>query len=187
MLLDKGHVGKHHLDGLIQLIAVTLHCQGREEKELSGAQRTPRWSACAHKAFQTEPIAPGPSLNLWLISLWSHFQCFYHYLKLDIKCQPSGTLGEEFLFVVQVLFPRLWEQGQDSLSGCKMVTGWALLHGSPSGAEGKELLFLWGLPLFPHLDQRVEVLPSAPTWQGSWYGQDFSLSWVCVHFNLWIN
>ena len=114
-------------------------------------------------------------------------QCFYHYLKLDIKCPLSGTLGEEFLFAVHALFPRLWEQGQESLSGGKMVRGWASLHGSPSGAEGKELLFLWGLPLFPHLDQKVEVLPLAPTWQGSWHGHDFSLSWVCVYFNLWMN
>ena len=85
------------------------------------------------KAFQTEPIPLGPSLNTWLISLWSHFQCFHHYLKLDIKYQPSGTPGEEFLFVVHALFPRLWEQGQDSLLGCKMVMNreaWrAAIHG----------------------------------------------------------
>lgn len=35
VFLDKGHVGKHGLDGLVQLIAVPLHCQRREERELS--------------------------------------------------------------------------------------------------------------------------------------------------------
>lgn len=36
VLLDKGHVGKHGLDRLVQLIAVPLHCQGTEKTELSG-------------------------------------------------------------------------------------------------------------------------------------------------------